>query len=100
MAMLDAQADESAIDVGVNDGRIYEVKREEEAVSPDEQQIVEEISLQKMRLEDMVPMLYLSLLDEGTFLASESWVLDSLCGFVLNQRSDEVHHNATTQDAC
>ncbi|ETL36862.1 hypothetical protein F441_11573 [Phytophthora nicotianae CJ01A1] len=60
MAMLDAQAYESAIDAGVNDGRIYEVQREEEAVSPDEQQIVEEITLQKMRLEDMVPMLYLS----------------------------------------
>ncbi|ETK88443.1 hypothetical protein L915_07297, partial [Phytophthora nicotianae] len=54
--MLDAQeSDErmdSVISVRVNGGRVDDAHGEEEAVSPNEHQVAEEISLQKMRLED------------------------------------------------
>ncbi|ETN10335.1 hypothetical protein PPTG_10482 [Phytophthora nicotianae INRA-310] len=69
--MLDAQeSDErmdSVISVRVNGGRVDEAHGEEESVSPNEHQVAEEISLQKMRLEDTVRKMYPSLLAERRF---------------------------------
>ncbi|KAE9338783.1 hypothetical protein PF008_g11900 [Phytophthora fragariae] len=65
----------SVFDFGVNGARVSESEAGDVPMSPGEQSIAGDISLQKIRLDDKVRSLYPFLLDEETCLTNNSWVL-------------------------